>query len=71
MSFYSEVREALFSPDGESLVAEGLAEGCLHVVNRHSVSPGGLRWLPKSSNPEDEIQGCWILGTGFVSFRDD
>lgn len=63
---------ALCSPSGEFEVAEGLASGELHVVNRHSVSPGGLRWASADElswlDPAPE-HGVWLLGTGFVSRR--
>jgi hypothetical protein len=64
---------ALGSPIGLVTVAEGLASGELNVVNRHSVSPGGLRWIDSAPDIHGEWggPGCWALGTGFVSLRYD
>lgn len=59
----------------EHVIAKGLADGTLWVVNKWSVNPGGLRWLTKEDlaflGEEDspEFKGCWAMGTGFVAIR--
>jgi hypothetical protein len=56
--------------ENEAIVAEGLARGHLEVVNRSSVSPGGLRFAAREDldwlDPAPDT-GCWLLGTGFVA----
>lgn len=70
MNFRDQLVAALFSPTGESVVAEALARGDCEVVNLHSVSPGGLRWAaPGSLGDGEPIDGSWLLGTGFVVLR--
>jgi len=69
MSFRDELIAALGDPSAEDVVAEGIASGELIIVNRHSVSPGGLRWVEFYDDLDGACEG-WALGTGCVVLRD-
>lgn len=73
-----QLAEALLmgTSEAEALVAEAIADGRCHVINRHSVSPGGLRFLSAAeldslqgddADQDPAADGTWALGTGFVA----
>ncbi len=72
MSSYDGYAAALRDPLAVDTIAEGLATGELWVINRHSVTPGGLRWVEDLSwldGHESDTHGAWCLGTGFVALN--
>ena len=72
--FRAELAAALVTPGlkAEAIVAEGVAAGYCRVLNRHVVSPGGLRYATADEmawlDPDDPpTEGMWLLGSGILS----